>query len=77
MTEKAFQILVTFGMLLLMSWITIKKIKKGGISMVFTSKSAIVKSWVNLILIGIYDNEDVPKLYNLQEVVWGILDEIQ
>lgn len=45
--------------------------------MVFTPKSAIVKSWVNLILIGIYDREDVPKLYNLQEVVWGILDEIQ
>ena len=44
--------------------------------MVFTPNSSIVKIWVSLVLAGTYQREDVPKLYNLQEVVWSILDSL-
>ena len=45
--------------------------------MIFTPNSAIVKAWVSLILAGTYQREDVPKLFNLQEIVWGVLDSLQ
>ena len=42
--------------------------------MVFTPNSSIVKAWVSMIIAGVYTREDVPNLFNLQAVVWGILD---
>lgn len=42
--------------------------------MVFTKSSPIVKAWVSMIMAGVYTREDVPNLYNLREVVYGILD---
>lgn len=50
--------------------------KKGSGIMVFTPSSPIVKAWVSMILAGVYTREDVPNLFNLQEVVWGILDSM-
>jgi hypothetical protein len=44
--------------------------------MVFTPNSPIVKSWVSMILAGVYTREDVPNLFNLQAVVWSILDSM-
>lgn len=41
----------------------------------FNENSAMVKSWVRLIQGGAYNREDVPKLSNLQEVVYKILDQ--
>ena len=45
--------------------------------MVFTEESALVKIWVSLVLAGTYTREQVPNLFNLQEVVWGILNSLQ
>jgi hypothetical protein len=42
----------------------------------FTSNSAIVKIWVSLVLVGTYKKEDVPKLYNLQDAVYSVLDSL-
>jgi hypothetical protein len=44
--------------------------------MVFTRDSIIVKTWVTLVVSGVYTREQVPNLFNLQSVVWGILDEL-
>jgi hypothetical protein len=41
--------------------------------MVFTKNSAIVQSWVTLILAGTYTQDQVPKLFNLQDVVAEVL----
>jgi len=41
---------------------------------VFTENSVIVTTWVSLIKNGIYTKENVPKLFNLQEIVYEILD---
>lgn len=40
----------------------------------FTENSGLVKVWVNLVNAGTYKREDVPKLGNLQDVVYKILD---
>jgi hypothetical protein len=40
----------------------------------FNGNSIIVKTWVNLVENGTYNREEVPKLSNLQTVVYGILD---
>lgn len=40
----------------------------------FTEKSGLVKVWVSLVLMGTYEKKDVPNLFNLREVVYGILD---
>lgn len=45
--------------------------------MVFTPNSGIVKSWVSMILAGVYTRADVPNLFNLREVVYGVLDSMQ
>lgn len=65
--------MVTFGISFLV--FSIQKLRKA-VHMVFTPNSSIVKIWVSLVLTGTYQREDVPKLYNLQEVVWGILDSL-
>lgn len=44
--------------------------------MVFTKDSAIVKTWVSLVMMGVYSREDVPHLFNLREVVYSVLDEL-
>jgi hypothetical protein len=45
--------------------------------MVFTETSALVKIWVSLVLAGTYTREQVPNLFNLQEVVWSVLDSLE
>lgn len=45
--------------------------------MVFTKNSGLVKVWVRLVLNGTYTREDVPDLYNLREVVYEVLDELE
>lgn len=65
--------MVTSGMLLLASLI-IKHRKV--VHMNFTANSAIVKIWVSLVLVGTYTKEDIPKLYNLQDVVYSVLDSL-
>lgn len=40
----------------------------------FTENSGLVKTWVNLVKAGTYTREQIPNLFNLREVVGGILD---
>ncbi len=44
--------------------------------MIFTKKSILVKTWVSLVLAGSFKKEQVPKIFNLREVVWEILEEL-
>lgn len=44
--------------------------------MVFTKNSALVKTWVSLVLSGAYAKEQVPKLFNLRDVVGEIVDSL-
>lgn len=39
----------------------------------FKKDSIIVKTWVNLVTSGTYTRNQVPKLSNLQDVVYSIL----
>lgn len=41
----------------------------------FNKNSQLVKTWVRLVRSGAYARDQVPKLSNLQEVVWSVLDE--
>lgn len=41
----------------------------------FNENSALVKAWVRLVKDGKYSREQVPKLSNLQTVVYSILDK--
>lgn len=50
-------------------------IKKGNFTMKFTKKHQIVKSWVALVVAGTYTVDQVPKLFNLREVVVEVLSE--
>lgn len=50
-------------------------IKKGIFTMKFTKNHQIVKSWVALVLAGTYTVDQVPKLFNLREVVIEVLSE--
>ena len=43
--------------------------------MKFTKNHQIVKSWVALVLAGTYTVDQVPKLFNLREVVVEVLSE--
>lgn len=43
--------------------------------MIFNKNSALVSAWVRLVREGTFKRDNVPKLANLQEVVWSILDE--
>jgi len=42
----------------------------------FTRTSGIVKTWVAMILIGVYSFDDVPALLNLRTAVAEVLDLI-
>lgn len=44
--------------------------------MVFTKDSALVKTWVSLVLSGAYTKEQVPKLFNLRDVVSEVVDSL-
>lgn len=44
--------------------------------MVFTKDSALVKIWVSLVLAGTYTLDEVPKLFNLKEVVAEVINEM-
>lgn len=44
--------------------------------MVFTKDSALVKTWVSLVVSGAYTKEQVPKLFNLREVVSEVVDSL-
>ena len=44
-------------------------------NMKFDKESGIVKVWVNLVQNGTYTRDQVPKMFNLQEVVADVLDE--
>lgn len=50
-------------------------IKKGIFTMKFTKNHQIVKSLVSLVLAGTYTVDQVPKLFNLREVVIEVLSE--
>ena len=41
----------------------------------FNANSVIVKTWVELVRNGTYKKESVPKISNLQEIVFKILKE--
>lgn len=43
--------------------------------MVFTKKSALVKTWVSLVLMGVYSTDDVPNIFNLRAVVQEIVTD--
>ncbi len=40
----------------------------------FTTNSAIVQLWAEYVANGTYTREQVPKLSNLQEMVYAVLD---
>lgn len=42
--------------------------------MVFTKNSILVKTWVSLILCGTFTLEQVPRLFNLKDVVTEIIE---
>ena len=50
-------------------------IMKGKFTMKFTKNHQIVKSWVALVVAGTYTVDQVPKLFNLREVVIEVLSE--
>ncbi|MCY9736990.1 hypothetical protein M5X00_31785 [Paenibacillus alvei] len=40
----------------------------------FTKDSGLVKVWIGLVMVGVYKIEQVPKLYNLREVVNEVIN---
>lgn len=42
--------------------------------MTFTKNSNLVKVWVGLVMTGTYELEQVPTLFNLKEVVTGVVN---
>ena len=45
--------------------------------MKFTKNSGLVKTWVSLVLTGVYTREQVPNLFNLRAVVGECLDALE
>lgn len=43
--------------------------------MTFNKDSGLVKVWVKLVQNGTYTRDQIPKMYNLREIVAEILDE--
>lgn len=43
--------------------------------MVFNKDSGLVIVWVNMVRSGAFSREQVPKMFNLQDVVNEVLDE--
>lgn len=44
--------------------------------MTFTRDSVLVKTWVSLVLSGVFSVDQVPKLFNLKEVVTDVIGEL-
>lgn len=44
--------------------------------MTFTKNSGLVKTWVSLVLCGVFTLEQVPNLFNLREVVTEIVNSL-
>lgn len=44
--------------------------------MTFNKESGLVKLWVKMVQGGAYTRDQVPKMFNLQEVVADVLDEL-
>ena len=44
--------------------------------MTFTKNSGLVKTWVSLILCGVFTLEQVPNLFNLRAVVAEIVNSV-
>lgn len=44
--------------------------------MKFTRNSGLVKTWVSLVLCGVFTIEQVPNLFNLKSVVQEVVSEV-
>lgn len=44
--------------------------------MIFTKDSGLVKTWVSLVLCGIFTIDQIPNLFNLKTVVSEIIDSV-
>jgi hypothetical protein len=44
--------------------------------MTFTKNSGLVKTWVSLVLCGVFTLEQVPNLFNLRAVVAEIVNSV-
>lgn len=44
--------------------------------MTFTKDSVLVKTWVSLVLAGTFELDQVPKLFNLKNVVSEIVNSL-
>lgn len=44
--------------------------------MTFTKDSILVKTWVSLVVSGVFTADQVPALFNLRTVVVGIVNEL-
>lgn len=44
--------------------------------MTFTRNSALVKTWVSLVVAGVFSKGQVPTIFNLRTVVWEIIEEL-
>lgn len=44
--------------------------------MTFTKNSGLVKTWVSLVLCGVFTVNQVPNLFNLRTVVSEIVNEV-
>ena len=44
--------------------------------MKFTRNSGLVKTWVSLVLCGVFAIEQVPNLFNLKSVVQEVVSEV-
>lgn len=45
--------------------------------MMFNKNSALVKAWVSLVVSDTFKKEQVPKLFNLRDVVYEILGTLE
>lgn len=44
--------------------------------MIFTKESGLVKTWVSLVLSGVFTVDQVPNLFNLRVVVREIVNDL-
>lgn len=63
------------GLIVGTALLTKGKIKMKKYTYTFKKEHQIVKSWVALVLAGTYTVDEVPKLFNLRDVVVEVLSE--
>ena len=44
--------------------------------MIFTKNSGLTKTWVSLVMCGVFTVEQVPNLFNLRSIVKEIINEV-